>query len=157
VTKSKKLKIEFIQLLPSDLKFKPYAIASTANWGFTPLWSLTRDLYGFESDELIKKSIETIPSHGVKLVEGLTPILLLVEKTKDPIRQKEIAKTLIQIADQHFVEHLVIDSFRMLSSKIKKDLLDSIVDSFSQVETTNLKQIYIFVNKENYKLVTAVD
>ena len=80
-------------------------------------------------------------------------------KFKLPVRQlqKEIARTLIQIADQQLVEHLVIDSFRMLSSKIKKDLLDSLVASFSQVETTNLKKIYIFLNKENYKLITIVD
>ncbi len=150
--KSLTMKIEIIHKFPDELRSKGYAIAATSNWGFTPLWSLARELYHFDIDEIIKIAIEKMPSNGINSILEVSPKLFLVEKSKDPDRMQFLAKELVSTADQLTVEHLVIDSFRMLSTKIKADVLIPVMKSFVGLETKNLKKIYIFVEKKNFSI-----
>ena len=146
------MKIEVIHKFPDELRSKGYAIAATSNWGFTPLWSLARELYRFDIDEIIKDAIEKMPLNGINSILEVSPKLFLVEKSKDPVRMQFLAKELVSTADQLTVEHLVIDSFRMLSTKIKADVLIPVMKAFVGLETKNLKKIYIFVEKKNFTI-----
>ena len=147
------MKIEVIHKFPAELRSKGYAIAATSNWGFTPLWSLARELYDFEIDEIIKNAIEKMPSNGINSILKVSPKLFLVEKSKDPVRMQFLAKELVSTADQLTVEHLVIDSFRMLTTELRTDILIPIMKAFVEFETKNLKKIYIFVEKKNFSIV----
>ena len=147
-----KIKIEVIHKFPAELKSKGYAIAATSNLGFNPLGSLARELYGFEIDEIIKNSIEKMPLNGINPITKLSPTLLLVEKSKDPVRVQFLTRELVRTTEQLLVKHLVIDSFRMLTTELRTDRLIPIMKAFVEVETKNLEKIYIFVEEQNFSI-----
>jgi len=147
-----KIKIEVIHKFPAELKSKGYAIAATTNLGFNPLGSLAHELYGFEIDEIIKISIEKMPLNGINPITKLSPTLLLVEKSKDPVRVQFLTRELVRTSEQLLVKHLVIDSFRMLTTELRTDRLIPIMKAFVEVETKNLEKIYIFVEEQNFSI-----
>ena len=147
-----KIKIEVIHKFPAELKSKGYAIAATTNLGFNPLGSLAHELYGFEIDEIIKNSIEKMPLNGINPITKLSPTLLLVEKSKDPVRVQFLTRELVRTTEQLLVKHLVIDSFRMLTTELRTDRLIPIMKAFVEVETKNLEKIYIFVEEQNFSI-----
>jgi hypothetical protein len=150
--KNPKIKIEVIRKFPVELKSKGYAIAATSHLEFNPLGSLARELYGFEIDEIIKNSVEKMPQNGINPIIELSPALLLVERSKDPIRVRFLSRELVRTADQLLVKHLVIDSFRMLSTELRVHILLPIMKAFVEVETKYLEKIYIFVEDKNFKI-----
>lgn len=147
------MKIEVIHKFPAELKSKGYAIAATTNLGFNPLGSLAHELYGFEIDEIIKNSIEKMPLNGINPITKLSPTLLLVEKSKDPNRVQFLTRELVRTSEQLLVKHLIIDSFRMLTTELRTDRLIPIMKAFIEVETKNLEKIYFFVEEKNFSIV----
>ena len=147
-----KIKIEVIHKFPAELKSKGYAIAATTNLGFNPLGPLAHELYGFEIDEIIKNSIEKMPLNGINPITKLSPTLLLVEKSKDPVRVQFLTRELVRTSEQLLVNHLVIDSFRMLTTELRADRLIPIMKAFVEVETKNLETIYFFVEEQNFSI-----
>ena len=147
-----KIKIEVIHKFPAELKSKGYAIAATTNLGFNPLGSLAHELYGFEIDEIIKNSIKKMSLNGINPITELSPTLLLVEKSKDPVRVQFLTRELVRTTEQLLVKHLVIDSFRMLTTELRTDRLIPIMKAFVEVETKNLEKIYIFVEEQNFSI-----
>jgi hypothetical protein len=144
------VKIEIINTVPVNLKTNGHALVTTSSWGFTPLWALVREVYGFEYDDLIKCAIDGMPSNGIKLVEGLSPKLLLVEKTNDPARAAILAKELIKVAVRHGIQSLVIDSFRLVFTKIKSEMLSSVIRSLFETDQKNMMNIFFMVGMKNY-------
>ncbi len=59
-----------------------------------------------------------------------------------------LARELVRTADQLVVKHVVRDSFRMLSTQLRTDILIPIMKAFVKVETKNLEKIYIFVEEK---------
>lgn len=144
-----KLKIRFIKHFDHSLVHDMnWGVCGSGHWGFTPLWGLARELWGFAHDEEVKQASITAHRAGPTCALGsLKPNLIVCREAKSFDETTMLAKAVAQDAKSLGLECLVIDTFQHVRGAMKVQVVQDLLPPFIEISRScSLRSLLVFVN-----------